>query len=53
MGMHLSGRVGYTITHPNGIINISKFFRPDAELESQDIEKILDYLMNDGKNCVR
>ncbi|MDE5883920.1 MAG: DUF4417 domain-containing protein [Oscillospiraceae bacterium] len=41
--------VGYTITHPEGFINISKFYRPDTELESDDIEDILNYLMDDGK----
>lgn len=41
--------VGYTITHPDGMINISKFYRPDTELESTDIEDILNYLMDDGK----
>lgn len=41
--------VGYTITHPDGIINISKFYRPDTELESNDIEDILNYLMDDRK----
>lgn len=41
--------VGYTITHPGGHHNISKYERPDTELESDDVEAILDYRMDDGK----
>lgn len=54
--MHCGGEVefyyrgvGYTVTHPDGFINISKFCRPDTELESHDVEEILNYLMDDGK----
>ena len=41
--------VGYAITHPGGHHNISKYERPDTELESDDVEAILDYRMDDGK----
>ena len=33
--------VGYTITYPEGFINISKFYRSDTELESDDIEDMV------------
>lgn len=41
--------VGYSITHPDGRINIGKFYQPDTELESDNIEEVLNYLMDDGK----
>lgn len=41
--------VGYSITHPDNIINIGKFYQPDSELESHNIEDILNFLMDDGK----
>ena len=39
----------YTIIRPEGHINIAKAFRPDTELESDDVEDILNYRMDDGK----
>ncbi len=54
--MHCGGEVefyyrgvGYSITHPDGMINIGKFCQPDTELECQDVEEILNYLMDDGR----